>query len=383
MRSIYSIIFAGVSFGKFCTSIQNKVTMEGKEKTKEQNLSPTAETQATEDNSNGEHLILKRKSSSWGPLKGEMKNWPKVNIYLCKRPFDDDVLVKGFDTILTFLLYHKEIEYHVYMEETVKNHSVAVAHHNSPRLHFFQDRIMNSFDINYVFTLGGDGTILWAHKMFNTLSLPPFLCFNGGTLCFLSNFDIKNAETTLSFFHTKVKSKSTFNYKIFPRLNSFVCGPDSCERYKKYMLNDVVVERTTPNIIALDIYINDCLAVSVKSDGLLISSSTGSTAYNLSLANGVIMHSDVESIIINPMASMSLSSRPIIVPKNYKVKVVFSEKSRNDSRLVYDGVNSCSFSKGDSLTIESCSEGLSMILKDDHNETASWIHKLRELRGWK
>ena len=332
---------------------------------------------------NDDHLTLKRKSSCWGSINGQISAWPRINIYISKRPFEDDLLIAGFKYVLGFLLNHKELEYHVYLEDILKNHSVVVSMHDSGRLHYFHDTIEKAHDIHYVLTLGGDGTILWAHKMFPKLSLPPFLCFNGGTLCFLSNFHITETENVMNFFHNRILSKGQFNYKMYPRLTSFVCGSDKCEVVKGYVLNDIVIERSTPSIVYLDVFINDCLAVSVKSDGLLISSSTGSTAYNLSLANGVIMHSDVESIIINPMASMSLSSRPIIVPKTAKVKISINPESRHNSRLVYDGLTTYGFNKGDSLTVECCAEGLSMILEDDHNETKSWISKLKELRGWK
>jgi NAD kinase len=53
-------------------------------------------------------------------------------------------------------------------------------------LNFTETAHKDEFDM--VITIGGDGTILWAHKLLNREDLPPFVCFDGGSLCFLSNF---------------------------------------------------------------------------------------------------------------------------------------------------------------------------------------------------
>jgi NAD kinase len=89
-------------------------------------------------------------------------------------------------------------------------------------------------------------------------------------------------------------------------------------------LNEVIVERRTPNVIKLDIFINEAFATTFNCDGVLIASSTGSTAYNVSLGNGVMMHPEVECMILNPMGSISLSSRPLILPKHHAITVKVS-----------------------------------------------------------
>jgi NAD kinase len=88
-----------------------------------------------------------------------------------------------------------------------------------------------------------------------------------------------------------------------------------------FALNEVVVERRTPYVVKLDLYINDTFATTFASDGVLISTSTGSTAYNLSLGHGIILHPNVNCMIVNPMSPISLSARPLVLPKDAKVSI--------------------------------------------------------------
>lgn len=83
----------------------------------------------------------------------------------------------------------------------------------------------------------------------------------------------------------------------------------------------MVVERRTTNVVKLDIYVNKVFSTTLNCDGILVASSTGSTAYNSSLANGVLMHPEVECIILNPMGSINLSSRPLVLSNHHEIMV--------------------------------------------------------------
>jgi NAD+ kinase len=307
----------------------------------------------------------------------------RANVYICKRPWETEEIRHAYCWIVKFLIEHTDVEYHLYLETTLREHEGSIQYATSPRCHYFEKISEVTEQIGYAITIGGDGTVLWAHKVFGETQQPVYLCFNGGTLCFLSIFPIVEVQDVMKTFHTKIASRTPFRTKVYPRLISQLCDSESCDLTKKYALNDISIERSTPSMVLLDLYLNDCFAVQIRADGVLISSSTGSTAYNLSLANGIIMHSDLECIIINPMASMSLSSRPIVVPSTCKVKIVCSQESRADGRLVYDGMDALVFSKGYSLNIECAPSRSQIIVPDDHHEYHDWIHKLRDLRGWK
>ena len=73
-----------------------------------------------------------------------------------------------------------------------------------------------------------------------------------------------------------------------------------------------------------------------KGDGLIISTSTGSTAYSMA-AGGPIVHPNVDAMIINPICPMSLASRPIVIPNNSKVIIKPAKKSKGEIKLWRDG----------------------------------------------
>jgi NAD+ kinase len=312
-----------------------------------------------------------------------MEKTPEKSIYICKRPWDTPEIIECFDTIVAFLFSRTDIRYTIYLENSMKPYESLQRHISATpeRVVFFET--IRASQISYVITIGGDGTILWAHKQFQEEDIPPFLSFNGGTLCFLSSHPVAEAQRYIEVFHAGVAQDKAFQMKSLPRLMTFkVQQGQECDFFLRFVLNDVVIERATLSMVTLDLYINDCYAIPIRSDGLVISSSTGSTAYNLSLANGVIMNNNVECMIINPMASMSLSSRPIILPKTCKIKIGFSKESRSESRIVYDGAFEVKFGKGDELVVENCPQAMRMIQLIESNEYADWIRKLKEIRGW-
>jgi len=77
-------------------------------------------------------------------------------------------------------------------------------------------------NVDLVLTLGGDGTILWAHKTLNKGILPPFMCFDGGSLCFLSNFSLKNCNNVIKGYHNKLMSGGTMVVFQLPRVKTYV-----------------------------------------------------------------------------------------------------------------------------------------------------------------
>ena len=88
------------------------------------------------------------------------------------------------------------------------------------KLAFSSDPETDMFDL--VITLGGDGTILWAHKILNRENLPPFVCFDGGSLCFLCNFSNLNVKDVLAQVSEKVSKDVEFNTFSLPRLKGYV-----------------------------------------------------------------------------------------------------------------------------------------------------------------
>jgi NAD+ kinase len=85
-----------------------------------------------------------------------------------------------------------------------------------------------------------------------------------------------------------------------------------------------------------DIYINEVFLTTVQGDGLIISTPTGSTAYNLS-CGGSIVHDTSDVVCLTPIAVHSLSFRPIILPKSVTIRVVLPKDARTGAWVTFDG----------------------------------------------
>ena len=120
------------------------------------------------------------------------------------------------------MLSNTEVRYKVSLEKALEDYkNIKPFKENIGQNLTFTDSAQTD-TFHLVITIGGDGTILWAHKLLNREELPPFLCFDGGSLCFLSNFDMKNATGVMTEIHQKVKQDEPFDVFSLPRIKSYV-----------------------------------------------------------------------------------------------------------------------------------------------------------------
>lgn len=104
-----------------------------------------------------------------------------------------------------------------------------------------------------------------------------------------------------------------------------------------HALNEISVTRGNAEFMTrLDVYVNDILLTTVQGDGILISTPTGSTAYNLS-CGGSIVHAGADVICLTPICPHSLSFRPVILPKTCTIKIGLPEDARTDAWVTFDG----------------------------------------------
>ena len=187
--------------------------------------------------------------------------------------------------------------------------------------------------------LGGDGTFL---KCANTLTAYdiPLLSINiGGNLGFLTQE--KDFLFDKSFIEILENEEYIIDFRN--RLNCDVCISGS-STYKKIIksyeaLNDFYfksVEEDISPTTQIQIEIDNEKVNEYKGDGLIISTSTGSTAYSMA-AGGPIVHPSIDAMIINPICPMSLASRPIVIPNKSKVIIKPVKKSKGGIKLWRDG----------------------------------------------
>ena len=190
-----------------------------------------------------------------------------------------------------------------------------------------------------VIVLGGDGTVLKSADALVNYDIP-LLSFNiGGNLGFLTQE--KDFLFNKSFI--EILEKEEFIVDLRNRLRCNVYS-DEILREKNLInkydaLNDFYFKSIEEDISPtnqIEIEIDTERVNEYKGDGLIISSSTGSTAYSMA-AGGPIIHPSINAMIINPICPMSLASRPIVIPHSSKVIVRAVKKSKGAIKLWKDG----------------------------------------------
>lgn len=214
-------------------------------------------------------------------------------------------------------------------------------------------------EMSLVIVLGGDGTYLRAVRLLKGHSVP-ILGFNMGFLGFLTAHSVDDVFATVDetlknnmVLHTRSRLQLTVKLK-------------SGKKVSYNALNDVVIERGSfSQLISTALYFDKSLVNHIKADGLIISSPTGSTAYNLA-AGGPILHPEVHAIVVTPVAPHSLSTRPLIFPDNKKLTLQL-DKNTSLAHLIVDGQKVVELSSEDEVTITRDPVDHHMIRKPNHN----------------
>lgn len=168
---------------------------------------------------------------------------------------------------------------------------------------------------DYAIVFGGDGSIIATARNLSRASLP-VIGVNLGKLGFLAEFSVPELK---EYFGHIISGRATIEKRMI--LGCQVLR-DGREKFNSSAINDVFVTAGPPSrMIELNISVDGQLLAGCVSDGLIISTPTGSTAYNLS-AGGPIVSPKVEAIVITPICPHSLSFRPIVINANSTVEVV-------------------------------------------------------------
>lgn len=167
--------------------------------------------------------------------------------------------------------------------------------------------------MSFVVVLGGDGTYLRAVRMLENLKIP-IIGVNLGSLGFLT-------EVTVEEMYNVVQKALKNDIELKPRSMLDIAVKKNKKTIHLTALNDIVIERGPySRLISLAIYSNNSLVTELKADGLIVSTPTGSTAYNLA-AGGPIVHPEVKAIVITPICPHSLNDRPITIPDDQELSL--------------------------------------------------------------
>lgn len=221
-----------------------------------------------------------------------------------------------------------------------------------------------------VVVVGGDGSLLQAAR---TLALydTPVIGVNRGRLGFLADINPDDISNQLS---AVLEGEFTREKRFL--LNTSVSHNEEVVSSAD-ALNDVVVNSgTSAQMIELELYIDGIFVYRQRSDGLIVSSPTGSTAYSLS-GGGPIMHPTLDAMLLVPMYPHALSSRPIVIDGNSEIRIDLIERNEIESPVTCDGQVKLIAKPGDTVYVRKKPEELTLLHPKGHNFYASCRDKLR------
>ena len=220
---------------------------------------------------------------------------------------------------------------------------------------------------DFLVSLGGDGTLLsLVRKSYGYHK--PVLGINAGTLGFLADVRISEVGTFLDNLLIE-------NYRIDDRMmiEGYIQTADG--RKKFYAFNDVVVTRPSiSHMVKVDASIDGEWFNTYRGDGLIISTPTGSTAYNLA-AGGPVIYPLTKAFIMTPIAAHSLTQRPLVLPSNFTID--FSSP-KDKVIIMIDGQDDYEMEAGEVLVINGAHIGAKLLHKKERN----YFSVLREKLSW-
>ena len=228
----------------------------------------------------------------------------------------------------------------------------------------------NFKNIDFLLTLGGDGTMLSAARAVEYRGTP-ILGIHLGELGFL-------AKITTDVMFERLDMVANANYEIQKRmvLKGQIINNEESSTF--YALNDFVIDRgKSHRLITLTLKANDRYVADYKADGLIIGTPTGSTAYALS-AGGPIIMPKLKAMVVVPISPHTLNLRPIVLPDDRTLEVTFPNDGSDGIAFAIDGQVNQYLDQNSKIIINKAPYDINMIDYKDSN----YFDNLQRKMGW-
>ena len=225
-------------------------------------------------------------------------------------------------------------------------------------------------DVDLILVLGGDGTMIAAARLMGDREVP-VLGVNFGGLGYLAEFRIEELFSAL-------ESILSGSYRLDKRVMLDVELLRGDERVtSNRVLNDVVINKSAlARIIEIEAFLNSQFVNSFRADGLIVSTPTGSTAYNLS-AGGPVIYPSMNAVVITPICPFTLSNRPIVVPDNAVIELCLKTE-QEEVALTLDGQVGFPLNVEDRVVIRKSSTTFNLVQPMNRN----YFDVLRDKLRW-
>jgi len=266
----------------------------------------------------------------------EMKSLPKLVIF---RDLRKQGVNEAIDEFLSFAKGKAEIVASYGIEDLRQTCTAALPPEDA--------EVLNKCD--YAIVFGGDGSIISTARNVSKASLP-VIGVNVGKLGFLAEFSVAELK---DFFPRLKKGTVPIDKRMMLKCRIFSDGrgEDRDEKFCSAAINDIYITAGPPfRMVELKILVDGQPLAGCVTDGLIISTPTGSTAYNLS-AGGPILSSKIEAVVITPICPHSLSFRPIVINADSKIEV-FGVRVNKGTTISIDGQVSQNLTINDVVRVE-------------------------------
>ena len=211
-----------------------------------------------------------------------------------------------------------------------------------------------------VITVGGDGSMLRAAKRVVDYD-KPILCINSGHLAFMAGLE----RNELPLLKNLINGEYEIDNRMLIDARLIRKGKVIA---KRHCINDVVLSRgRSVKISDIDIYCDDRLTNTYRSDGIIVATPTGSSGYSLS-AGGPVINPSIEAIVVTPICPQSLFARSIVFSPDNKLEISADPKARNHDLVVsFDGESVIDYEPDDIIRITKSEKYASFIRIKNEN----------------
>ncbi|MFT5571548.1 MAG: NAD+ kinase [Cryomorphaceae bacterium] len=226
-------------------------------------------------------------------------------------------------------------------------------------------------DIDLAVVIGGDGTLLHVARRMASMNVP-VVGVNLGHLGFLTDIsqtDMLSEIDAILDGHFEIEKRMMLNLKV---------QNDEGTVFEQDALNDVVIGRhALEKLISWEAHVNGQFVTAARSDGVILATPTGSTAYALS-AGGAIMHPGTDVISMVPVSPHTLSQRPITLPADCTVEFTIQNRTPNCAHVSSDGLIGCNLQGDETVRITRSKHSVQLV----HTENYNYFAMLRAKLGW-
>ncbi|ETN44874.1 uncharacterized protein HMPREF1541_09749 [Cyphellophora europaea CBS 101466] len=330
-------------------------------------------------------------------------------VFLLTKAHDKTLIAKTREVARWLLSKERDIEYTVYVENTMKENQIFDAKgllaedpSYNGRLRYWDNELARTrpHTFDFVVSLGGDGTVLYASWLFQRV-VPPVLSFALGSLGFLTKFDFENYQQTLTQAFrdgVTISLRLRFEGTIMRSQRS----PEDChsaDLVEELMLeeadgkpthkpdrtfeilNDIVVDRgPNPTMSTIELFGDEEHLTTVQADGVCVATPTGSTAYNLA-AGGSLCHPENPVILVTAICAHTLSFRPIILPDTIVLRLGVPYDARANSWASFDGRERVELRPGDYVTISASRYPFANVMPPGRR-SEDWVNSISRTLQW-